>query len=822
LFRKRRNASWRGRRAAYLAAAFLLLVTAAIAWSGAAAAGDNAELLPAKKYGPSPSSVGRGGIIHLGPDVARRYPVKIGNKLVPFRKALKLKSRLRKQSRLYRSKNGTRRALRPLSHGNPVPGEVRRWFALDNQFGFFYGKNFTFRGMGDKIEVWVASEANRRAPADPRIPIVPGTPGQSSGTDFMDGDCRNGARTTITDAQVNYLIDQFDHNIYPIESAVFSVKPSRNGTGGFAPDPRYHPQGEGDNVVVLIDNVRDENFYDFNNTQAFSYIAGFYSSGLDDLFNRTIMTIDAFDWLHRTGANPPHEPVPGNNCTSAPARPFLYEGVFAHEYQHLLEQYEDPDEVTWVNEGLSDHAQTLTGYVDPSRPITEIGFDGHTQCFLGYLGVQTFANPNPRDGGPENSLTLWGDQGDDEILCDYGAVYTSMEYYSGQFGLSFMTRLHRDDANGLTGLQDALNTFAPGETTGNVLHRWSMMVAIDALLNGRRKLEGGLASRYRTPTLNASINWDTTHAYDTPGAPPNGSDYVRLRDGAGRYVRLNDIEELRFDGASTIPPRPIQWSVDANPPGQPGDPALYSGTGDNRDEAIVRSMSVPTGAGATLTFDARWNLEEDAGGPWDFAFVQISTDGGNSYKSLSCTDTRTDHNPGAIPIIVANLPGFSGDSAGFRPQVCSLAAYAGQNVLLSLRTINDPATQGTDPTIPPGFWVDDLAVGGTVLSDGTTLAGWQSPTQVNPIRVSGFTVQLLAYKTKGKSPVRIGTVRLNSNFDGVLDRDQLEDVLGKSQADFVGAIVMYDEPTETIGEYAPYRLLVETRRGGATLQPGGS
>ncbi len=62
---------------------------------------------------------------------------------------------------------------------------------------------------------------------------------------------------------------------------------------------------------------------------------------MNDFLDRNVMTIDAFDWLHRTGANPPDEPVPGDFCTSAPARPFLYEGVFAHEYQHLLEHYED-------------------------------------------------------------------------------------------------------------------------------------------------------------------------------------------------------------------------------------------------------------------------------------------------------------------------------------------------------------------------------------------------------------------------------------------------------------------------------------------------
>ena len=42
------------------------------------------------------------------------------------------------------------------------------------------------------------------------------------------------------------------------------------------------------------------------------------------------MTIDAFDWAHRTGATRPDEPTT-DLCTSRPARPNLYEGTFAHE-----------------------------------------------------------------------------------------------------------------------------------------------------------------------------------------------------------------------------------------------------------------------------------------------------------------------------------------------------------------------------------------------------------------------------------------------------------------------------------------------------------
>ena len=312
------------------------------------------------------------------------------------------------------------------------------------------------------------------------------------------------------------------------------------------------------------------------------------------------------------------------------ARPFLYEGVFAHEYQHLLEYYENGAELSWVNEGLSDWAQTVTGYVQPSRPITVKGFDNHVQCFLGWLRQSSTFNPIPREAsGPENSLTLWGDQGDAEILCDYGAAYTMMEYLHGQFGTDFMTRLHREDAIGLAGLgRRPRRRPVPGVTRRTIIHNWAAMVAVDGLLDRGRNLQGGRKSRYQTPTLDATIDWNNPHAFSTPGAPPNGSDYIRLRDGSGP-LGVKDIGSLQFNGAATHTPRPHDWTVDPNPPGAAGDPALYSGTGDNRDEAIVRSVAVPTGAGASLTFNARWNLEEDAGGPWDFGYVQVSRDGGD-------------------------------------------------------------------------------------------------------------------------------------------------------------------------------------------------
>ena len=93
---------------------------------------------------------------------------------------------------------------------------MRNWVALDGVTGRLYRKGFTFRGIGDKVEVWVAHARRTRT--------VGGV--TAIGTRFPEGDCRNGARTEITDAQVQMLVREFDTNMYPKESAAFSVPPA--------------------------------------------------------------------------------------------------------------------------------------------------------------------------------------------------------------------------------------------------------------------------------------------------------------------------------------------------------------------------------------------------------------------------------------------------------------------------------------------------------------------------------------------------------------------------------------------------------------------
>jgi hypothetical protein len=428
-----------------------------------------------------------------------------------------------------RSEYGRRVApLRAAPAATPAVGTTRNWLALDDRDNDFVTTPFTLLASGEHIEVWVAADLS-----------------------FPAGDCRNdvegGARVVVTQAQAAQLAATFDRLIYPRESAAFSVPRERDGTRARADGARYSPTGDGDDIVVLVENVRDENFYDTDNAGNQPYIAGFFASELVDFFDRNVLTLDAYDWLHRTGATPPHQPVPGDLCQSAPARPFLYESTFAHEYQHLLEHYEDPNEVTWADEGLADLAMQITGFVDPRRTIEQTGYDSHIQCFLGWIGVQTSANPNPQPGGPENSLTLWNEHSADEVLCDYGAAFSFMEFLSGRYGLRFISQLHRDNAAGLDGLRSVMRRLHVHGTAGGLIRDWAATMALDAVLDRGAPFSGRRAS-YRTPTLRGEINWDTRLAYARAGAPPNGSDFVRLRDGHGRFLRAGALRSLAFRG----------------------------------------------------------------------------------------------------------------------------------------------------------------------------------------------------------------------------------------------------------------------------------
>jgi hypothetical protein len=656
----------------------------------------------------------------------------------------------------------------------PPVGTVRQWLGLDDFNGILYRKDYTLRGVGNNIEVWVANDVA-----------------------FPAGDCRLQipSSTQITDAQVAYLVNEFDTNMYPKETAAFSTPPDRDGSNSLIPPDANGNggvyTGGGNKTVTLVDNVRDDNFYTF--PAAPTYIAGFFTSQFNELFDRNVMTIDAFDWLHRTGANPPDEPT-ADLCTSRPARPFLYEGVFAHEWQHLAHYYTDPFESTWMNEGLSDFAQTLTGYVDATATVFDRGADSHIYCFQGFGTVQTPFNTNPRDcGGPENSLNLWGEGGNpNAVLADYGNAYSFTLFLFDRYGLDIISRLHNDgDLQGLPSLDAALEAEGVHDMY-RVLHDYQTMVLVDKIVGDSRRgvMLGVPKSRVTTPSLRSTVNLANPTANATPGAAPNGADYVPLQNASGQVLRGRDLQSLSFRGATTLPPLPLAWTIVTDDPDRAGNPVLWSGNASNLDATAVTSVTVPAGD-PTLRLLAKYGAEFG----FDYGYVVVSTDGGGTYTPIAGDKTV------AGPL----GPAINGTTTGFEPHTYDLSAYAGQSVLLGFRYVSDGSVN------EGGWLIDDINVGSTTVSDGSSLEPFDSPTEIKPISVHNWNIRLIGLDTQHRFAAQL---EFNGRSSLTLGRGALALL---SPFPTVVAVVAYDEPTEQVQQYAPYTLTVN-----GVVQPGGA
>ncbi|MGR6317539.1 immune inhibitor A [Micromonospora soli] len=663
---------------------------------------------------------------------------------------------------------------RAAAAATPPVGTVRQWLGLDDFQGRYYRKNYTLRAVGNNIEVWVANDIA-----------------------FPAGDCRTQipSTTQVTDAQVADLVHEFDTNMYPKETAAFSRPPDRDGSNALlGPDASGNGgvyTGGGNKTVTLVDNVRDDNFYQF--PAAPTYIAGFFSAQLNELFDRNVMTIDAFDWLHRTGANPPNDPTT-DLCTSRPGRPHLYEGTFAHEWQHLAHYYTDPFETSWVNEGLSDFAQTLVGYVDPRLTVFDRGGDSHLYCYQGFGTVQTPFNTNPRDcGGPENSLTLWGESPNpNAVLADYGNAYSFMQFIYDRYGQDIISRLHNDgERQGLASLEAALKAEG-ARNMYQVIHDYQTMTLVDKIVGDSRHgiMLGVPKSRVTTPSLRSTVNLANPAANATPGAAPNGADYVPLQKANGQLLRGRDLRSLSFQGAKTLPPLPLAWTVVSNDPDRAGNPVLWSGNASNTDAAAVTSVTVPA-ANPTLRFLAKYGAEQG----FDYGYVTVSTDGGATYTAI----------PGDKTVDGPLGPAVNGTTNGFEAHSYDLSAYAGKTILLGFRYVSDGGVN------EGGWLIDDITVGGTTVSDGSSLAPFDSPTEIKPTAVHNWNVRLIGIDERHKMALQV-------QFDGKsslsLSRGQLALL---SPFEKVVAVVAYDEPTEQVNQYAPYTLKVN-----GALQPGGA
>jgi len=105
----------------------------------------------------------------------------------------------------------------------------------------------------------------------------------------------------------------------------------------------------------------------------------------------------------------------------------LAEGVIAHEFTHLVEWSRDPEESTWVNEGIAMYAESMMGY--------EV--DDYISAF---------------EKNPAVSLLDWS-----ESIENYGAVYLFFAYISEKFGgVPAIAAIVKNGDQGAAGIEKAM------------------------------------------------------------------------------------------------------------------------------------------------------------------------------------------------------------------------------------------------------------------------------------------------------------------------------------------------------------------------------
>ncbi len=210
-----------------------------------------------------------------------------------------------------------------------------------------------------------------------------------------------------------------------------------------------------------------------------------------------------------------------------------------------------------------------------------------------------------------------------------------------------------------------------------------------------------LGGKWTTPTV---VNWDEVST--------KGTQF--LLDQANSPLGKNN-QAVRIN----LPKKKTPLNVPAA-----GSYEYWGGEADELDSNMVTSVDLTGKTSATLTFDAWYDTEEK----WDFAFVQVSEDGGNTWKSLGNSNTRSDVVPEGYPTILNSMPGFTGKSNGWQAQSFDLSAYANKKIQLRIRYATDWGTSHV------GFFADNIKV----VADGQTVVEDGAEETTTPFSLKGF------------------------------------------------------------------------------------
>ncbi|MBC7234260.1 MAG: immune inhibitor A [Chloroflexi bacterium] len=337
-----------------------------------------------------------------------------------------------------------------------------------------------------------------------------------------------------------------------------------------------------------------------------------------------------------------------------------YNSVLAHEFQHMIHWSTDSNEAAWINEGASELAEDLNGF---SRNEAQLRAFGRN---------------------PDLQLNHWPAD-DDRLGAHYAASYLLLRYLLDRYGAEAVRALIQQPQDGVDGLDAVLAEVAPGTTFDDFFGEWLLANALD------------LPGPFGYPTLEMSVEPErVVESYPFRGegrVHQYGADYWELKPAPDQGALA-----ITFAGAPTVrvvPNEPVsgryQW---------------WSNRGDLGHSYLQRSLDLRGATTATLSFWLWFDVEPG----WDYGYVRVSPDGGQTWEFLRGSYT-SDYDPNRVTL----GPGYTGKSGlGVSPpantqpvwvhESLDLSAWAGQEILLRVDYVTDDAVN------LPGLCLDDICL----------------------------------------------------------------------------------------------------------------
>jgi len=194
-----------------------------------------------------------------------------------------------------------------------------------------------------------------------------------------------------------------------------------------------------------------------------------------------------------------------------------------------------------------------------------------------------------------------------------------------------------------------------------------------------------------------------------------------------------------------------------------GPSSFYSGEDDNLARYIQTEESYMVEAGDSLRFWAWFNIEVD----WDYAYVEISTDG-QSFSPIEGNIT-TNYNPNGNN----RGEGITGSSSGWTEGLFDLSDYTGQKVWIRFSYFTDGYVT------EEGFYVDDIdpvagyssqtVLSSTIVDTSYSLTGKVNGVYYYKVRAQDAEDQWSDFSTVAQTLVSTGGTCVDSDSDGYGD-----------------------------------------------------